>query len=212
MADKKEIVGEVLLRNVRLSFASLHEPAEMESDDGTTRRFYKANFLISKTGDEMKNVAKIKAAADEAKTKKWGSDQKDWPKLKPDRICLRDGDLENWDGYAGMFYVSANSTLDRKPQVITNRKDKDGNWIKAEPGHERNPYAGCYVNALIRLWCQDNKQGKRLNASVEVVQFLKDGDAFGAAPVNPNDRFTDDMVGDDAELDDSGSEDDDGLI
>jgi hypothetical protein len=209
MTDKKEVVGEVLLRNVRLSFASLHEPSEMESDDGTTRRFFKANFLIPKEGDEFKNVAKIKKAADEAKAKKWGSNPKDWPKLKPEKICLRDGDLENWDGYAGMLYVSANSSVDRRPQVITNRKDKDGNWIKAEPGHERNPYSGCYVNALIRLWCQDNKNGKRVNASLEVVQFLRDGDAFGAAPVNPNERFTDDMVGDDADLGDSGDDGDD---
>lgn len=215
MTEKKEVVGEVLLRNVRLSFAALHEPAEMEGEDdnGNTviRRFYKANFLIPKEGDEFKNVAKIKKAADEAKSKKWGSNPKDWPKLKPERICLRDGDMENWDGYAGMLYVSANSPVDRKPQVITNRKDKDGNWIKAEPGHERNPYSGCYVNALVRLWAQDNKKGgKRINASLEVVQFLKDGEAFGAAPVNPNEKFTDDMVGDDADLGDSDDGDDDG--
>lgn len=209
MTEKKEIVGEVLLRNVRLSFPALHEPSEMEGEDGTIRRFYKANFLIPKDGDEFKNVAAIKKASNEAKAKKWGSNEKEWPKLKPDRICLRDGDLENWDGYAGMLYLSANSPVDRKPQVLTNRKDKDKKWIRALPGMDRNPYAGCYVNALVRLWVQDNKQGKRLNASVEVVQFLRDGDAFGAAPVNADERFTDDMVSDEADLgDDDGDEGD----
>lgn len=211
--DKKEIVGEVLLRNVRLSFPSLFEPATMESDDGTERKFYKANFLIPKKGDEFNNVAKIKKASDEAKAKKWGSKPEDWPKLKPEKICLRDGDLEDWDGFAGMVYVSANSNIERKPQVITNRKDSAGHWIKAEPGHERCPYAGCYVNALIRLWAQDNKNGKRINASVEIVQFLRDGEAFGAGPVNPDDKFSDDMVGDDAELGGAGDDDgDDSLI
>ena len=213
MAEKKEIVGEVLLRDVRLSFPALFEPSEMESDDGQTRRFFKANFLIPKKGDEFKNVARIKKAADEAKAKKWGSNPDDWPKLKPEKLCLRDGDLEDWDGYAGMFYLSANSNVERRPQVITNRKDKDGKWIKAEPGHERCPYAGCYVNALVRLWAQDNKNGKRINASVEIVQFLRDGEAFGAGPVDPNEKFTDDMVGDDAELgDEDGGSDGDSLI
>ena len=209
--EKKKPVGQVLLRGVRLSFPALHEPSEMEGDDGTIRRFYKANFLIPKEGDEFNNVARIKAAADEAKAKKFGSNKADWPKFKPERICLRDGDMENWDGYAGMFYVSANSPVERKPRVVTNRKDKAGKWIVAEPGHDRNPYAGCYVNALISIWVQDHKTGgERVNASLETVQFLRDGDAFGAPPINPDDVFTDDMVSDEGEISDA--DDDEGLI
>lgn len=211
-SDAKEVVGEVLLKNVRLSFAALFTPQEQENEDGTIRQSFKANFLIPKAGEPNNNVAKIKAAANEAKAKKWGTDPKDWPKLKPEKVCLRDGDLEDWDGYADHFYLSTNSKVDRKPQVITNRKDKDGKWIKAEPGHERTPYSGCFVNALVRLWAMDDKKyGKRLNCSIEVVQFLRDGEAFGAAPVDVNDKFSDDMVGDEAELgnDDAGEEADD---
>lgn len=212
MAEKKEIVGEVLLRNVRLSFPALFQPQERESDDGTMRKIFKANFLIPKKGDQFNNVAAIKVASDQAKTKKWGSDQKTWPKLKPEKLCLRDGDLEDWDGFAGNYYLSASSPVDRKPQVITNRKDAEGKWVKAEPGNERCPYAGCYVNALVRLWAQDDKEyGKRINASVEIVQFLRDGEAFGAGPVDANEKFTDDMVGSDGDLGDSG-DDDGGLI
>ena len=37
---------------------------------------------------------------------------------------------------------------------------------------------------VIRLWWQDNQFGKRINASLEVVRFRKDGEAFGAAPVS----------------------------
>ena len=209
MADKKEIVGEVLLRGVRLSFPALFQPQERENDDGEVRKVFRANFLIPKKDDEFKNVANIKKAADEAKAKKWGTDPKSWPNLKPEKLCLRDGDLEDWDGFAGNYYLSASSPVERKPQVITNRRDAEGRWVKAEPGHERCPYAGCYVNALVRLWAQDDKKyGKRINASVEVVQFLKDGDAFGAAPVDPNERFTDDMVGTEGEI--GVSQDDDG--
>ena len=41
------------------------------------------------------------------------------------------------------------------------------------------PYSGCYVNAIIECWAQDNKEfGKRINFGLKGVQFLRDGDAF----------------------------------
>mgnify|MGYP000011710398 FL=1 len=214
MADQKDVIGEVILRDVRLSFAHLFEAQEQENDDGTMRYTYNAAFLFDKKDDPYKNKARIQKAADEAKAKKWGSNPKDWPKLKPEKICLRDGDLEDYDGYEGQLYVSSNSPQTRPPQVVTNRRDaKTGSWIEAAPGQKNSPYSGCYVNAVVRLWAQDNKHGKRINASLEVVQFLRDGDAFGAAPVNADDKFTDDMVGDVADIgDDDDGDDDSGLL
>ena len=35
------------------------------------------------------------------------------------------------------------------------------------------------ARASIDLWAQDNKYGKRINASLTHVQFVKDGDQFG---------------------------------
>lgn len=213
----QQSVGTVMLKNVRLSFAALFEPDEQENDDGTIRRTFKANFLISKDEDDefaKANKAKIKKASDEAKAKKWGNDPKSWPKLRPDKLCFRDGDLEDWDGYADHFYISANSPEKRKPSTVTNRKDSNNRWITAEEGEKGCPYSGCYVNALIRIWVQDNKHGKRINASLESVQFRADGEAFGAAPVDPNDIYDDDDVSEEGnwEEDGDGPEDDDGLI
>lgn len=202
-------VGEVILKNVRLSFPSLFKPYAQESDDGEDREVFKASFLIPKNDPEG-NLKKIKAAAEQAKIKKWGADPKQWPKLKADRVCLRDGDEENWDGYAGHMYLSASSPVTRPPSVVTNRKDKDGRWIEAKVGQAGAPYAGCFVNAIVRVWVQDNKYGKRINASLESVQFRSDGEAFGAAPVDPNDKFDDDDVSDPGDFGDDG--DDDSLI
>ena len=210
MADA--VVGEVILKDVRLSFAHLFEPSKggKNKDGEEIKGSYQARFLMEKDTPQTKeNLAKIKRAGHDAKEKAWGSDESKWPKLKPDRVCLRDGDLEDWDGYEGNFYLAANSQ--RKPQVITNRKGKDRKWIEAEPGGANSPYSGCYVNALVRLWVQDSKEfGKRLNASLEVVQFLRDGDPFGAAPVDPNEKFTDDFVSDEGSIGDE--EDDDDLV
>jgi tripartite-type tricarboxylate transporter receptor subunit TctC len=43
---------------------------------------------------------------------------------------------------------------------------------------DNKPFAGCYVNATIRLWAQDNQYGKRINAQLRAVQYVKDGAAF----------------------------------
>ncbi|WP_244126983.1 ssDNA-binding protein, partial [Xylella fastidiosa] len=53
------------------------------------------------------------------------------------------------------------------------------------------PYAGCYVNANIELWAQDNNYGKRINASLGGVQFLRDGEAFAGGGVASVEDFED---------------------
>lgn len=207
MADS--VVGEVILKNVRLSFFHGYKPSQggKNKQGEEVKGSYQARFLMPKGTPETKvNVDKIKKAAADVKTKKWGDESK-WPKLKPDRVALRDGDLEDWDGYADHLYLAANS--DRKPQIITNRKDTEGKWIEPAEGTPGAPYSGCFVNALVRLWAQDHPDyGKRLNASFEVVQFLRDGPAFGAAPVDPNEKFGDDMVGEEGSIGDDDDGDD----
>jgi hypothetical protein len=57
-------------------------------------------------------------------------------------------------------------------------------------------YAGCYVNTNITLWPQDHPQGgKGVNANLRIVQFFKDGEAFGNAPASADEM-------DEVELDD----------
>lgn len=207
-------VGEVILKNVRLSFFNGFKPSKDRTDKKTgevIKGNYNANFLLEKGTPETKaNLAKIKKAGHDARAKKWGENEEKWPKLKPEKLCLRDGDLEDYDGYENHHYLSANNA--KQPQIITNRKGKDGKWMEAIEGAPGAPYSGCYVNALVRIWAQDNEHGKRLNASLEVVQFLRDGDAFGAAPVDPNEKFTDDMVGDEGSLGEDEDEDENDLV
>lgn len=217
-----EQVGKVTILGVRLSFASLFETNKQDQEDGTVRETWKSNFLIPKDGvgeveaiykgNRMSILKALKAAKADAMEKKWGSDPDKWPKIKADRVFLRDGDEEDWDGYAGQYYISANAALNDRPSVVTNRKSADGRWIQAEPGAQSAPYSGCYVNAVIMVWAQDNKHGKRVNAMLKSVQFVKDGEAFGAAPVNPDDEFSDDMVSSEGSIaDDHTSSDEDGF-
>ena len=182
MTDKTPAVGEVILKDVRLSFAQIFRAkAFNDDDDGGTPKF-NCSFLIDKVKGKPA-IDTVKAAIREVARAKWGDDI---PKLKPDKFCLRDGDNEEWDGYAGCMYVSASNA--RRPTIV----DRDRRALSEDDGRA---YSGCYVNAVIRVWAQDNKWGKRINASLEAIQFVRHGEAFGARPVDAEEAFDD--LGDD---------------
>ena len=228
MAEKKDPIGKVIVLGPRLAFEHLYEPDRRTEEDektgevktterwGCTLLFPKAelkNMIGIFKGKRMPVLDALRAAGKEAQAKVWGDDESKWPKLKPEKKYWRDGDLEEYDGFPGNWYASCGAKIENKPSVVTNRKDGDGNWIPASPGGNAAPYAGCYVNATIAVWAKDNKHGTRLNCEIKAVQFFRDGDAFaGAVPTNPNDDFSDDMVGEAGDFGDDGSDDTDDMV
>lgn len=184
---------EVKLLDVRLSFPHLFSAQKSKDPNGKAK--FNASFLLDKTTKQgKKNIKAMRAAIEEAKEEKWGDNP---PKLKPSKVCLRDGDDEDWDGYEDHMYVSANNT--RRPTVVDRRQ-------RAVAEEDGLLYAGCYVNAIVRVWCQDNDHGKRVNASLEGVQYVREGEAFGA-PALSEDAF-DDLGDDEDDWDDWDDEDD----
>ena len=133
----------IILKDVRLSFASLFRKATFGGEETK----YEGTFLIDKVkqADQIKNIVDAIEAMQSGKKSK----------LSPDKICLKDGDFIDYDGYSGTMS------------------------IKASNGKRPMPYSGCYVNAVLNLWFQDNSFGKRINASLTGVQFAKDGAPFG---------------------------------
>jgi hypothetical protein len=94
---------------------------------------------------------------------------------------VKDGDSKaEYAGFEGNMFVSTRSPA--RPTVI----DRDRSPLVAADGR---PYSGCYANVQVEVWAQDNSYGKRINAQLLGVQFVKDGDAFGggAQPSNPDD-------------------------
>ncbi len=187
----------VQLNNVRISFAhGLFTPQRAKgSSDGPLK--FNSSFLIDpETSAGSKLIAEIEDAMADIAQEKWG-DRAD--KIlnglkKQDRICLRDGDTKSeWEGYEDMMFVSASN--ETRPLVV----DGNRNELSKADG---KPYSGCFVNASIEIWAQDNDYGKRINASLRGVQFAKDGDSFsggGAADIDEFDDLSD--HGDDAEDD-----------
>lgn len=169
----------IKLTNVRLAFPQLWEAKTV---NGEGKPAFSASFLLA---PDHPDVARLNAAIDTVAREKWGAKADAVLKAMrgADKVCLHDGDMkENYDGFGGNLYVSSRSTT--RPLVI----DADRSALAEKDG---KPYAGCYVNASIELWPQDNNYGKRVNASLRGVQFLRDGDAFaGGAPAS-EDEFDD---------------------
>ena len=167
----------IMLTNVRLAFPTLFEAKTV---NGEGKPAFSASFLIDPADPQVKA---INAAIEQVAKEKWGA--KADAVLKQlratDKVALHDGDLKsNYDGFAGNLYVSARSAV--RPTVI----DPARNPLTEQDG---KPYAGCYVNVSIDLYAQDNSFGKRINASLRGVQFVRDGDAFGGGGSASADEF-----------------------
>lgn len=169
----------IKLQNVRLSFPDLFEAKTVA---GEGKPAFSATFLIDPAD---KQVAAINAAIDAAATAKWGA--KAAAILKQiratDKACLHNGDAKaSYDGFAGNLFISARNPV--RPTVI----DADKTPLVESSG---KPYAGCYVNAVVEIWAQDNSYGKRVNATLMGVQFYRDGDSFTGGGAASADDFDD---------------------
>ena len=169
----------IKLNAVRLSFPQLFEAKTV---NGEGKPAFSAAFLISPKDPQ---IAMINTAISTVSAEKWGAKADAILKTirAADKTCLHSGDLKaNYDGFEGMMYISARNPL--KPSVVdTNRSP-----LVAEDGR---PYAGCYVNAVLELWTQDNNYGKRVNATLMGVQFYKDGESFVGGGVADAEDFDD---------------------
>jgi hypothetical protein len=160
----------IKIKNARLSFPALFRKAVFQ---GAETKF-EATFLIPKNDPVVKEI--------KAEIKRLLETELKGAKLADDKICLKDGDAFEYDGYAGHYSIKAST--DKRPLVI----DRDKTPLNAE---DNKPYGGCYVNANIELWAQNNGYGKRINAKLLGVQFAKDGEPFASGAVASVDDFDD---------------------
>lgn len=165
-------LGQVVLIDARLSFPNLAQKKSFDGNDDSAR--FSANFLIEKGSD---NEARIREAGKAVIADKW--------KKKPAglKVCLREAGEKTFDGYDDdHLYVSSSNK--RRPACVDNLK------VPVEIDRiEEVFYAGCRVDAVVRLWAQDNKFGKRLNASLEAVKFRRHDEPFGGQGVDTDSVF-----------------------
>ncbi len=161
------------MKNVRLSYPKLFVPESMEAGKEPK---YSANFLLDKK-EHAGLIAHIEKQVERVALDKFKK------KVTLKRRPLRDGnERAETEGYGDeVMFVTANEV--RRPVVC------DGD-LRPLTKEDPKPYAGCYVNANIRLFAYDHPTGgKGVSAALVAVQFAKDGESFGAGPVVVEEQF-----------------------
>jgi len=208
MAKPDPKTTEVVLKNVRLSFPHLFEPSQ-STDDSDPK--FRAAFLIDPNTEEGKaNFRRMLTAVKAACEAEWGDPER-YKTIKADRVCFGKGETQvsqetgqPYDGYPGMLFAKASSPMKRRPQVV-------GRRLNPVTEADGIIYGGCYVNAMLRVYTITDKKrgGNGVFATLEAVQFFRDGQPFGAGPVDVNSVFDD--LGDDFADDGAAGDDDTGL-
>jgi Protein of unknown function (DUF2815) len=176
---KTELRNVIMLKNVRLAFPKLFKAEQV---NGQGKPAYACAFLLADTHPQIDEINEL---IDKVGAEKWGNKAKGIVvQLRgADKVALHNGDNKaELDGYAGNYFINARTPT--KPLVL----DRDKTPLTEDDG---KPYGGCYVNAAVQVWAQDNQFGKRINATLRWVQFLKDGDAFAGGTPASDDEVPD---------------------
>lgn len=181
----------VQLQNVRLSFPDLWEAVQYE---GKGPFNYGGSFLQPENQPVMvqqadkswkkSTMAKVFEAVAAEQWKGKAAAVLDSIRNNSQKCCWVDGNTKDYDGYEGNFVLSAKRGQEKGAPLIL---DRNKSPLTASSG---KPYAGCYVNATVEIWAQDNKWGKGMRATLRGVQFVSDGDAFSAGTPLSDDDFT----------------------
>lgn len=189
MAEAKKRDDVVVLKLVRLAFPKVWK-AEKATD--TSEPKFSATALIDPdTAQGKENIKAIEAAIARVKKKTWQEKaDKIYQNIDSKRKCYGDGDDATNDegdvygGFEGMKFLKAANK--RRPQIL--------NRDKSALSEEDNViYGGCYVDMVVSVYAitDKDKGGNGVFATLELIRFRKDGEAFGAAPIDADDYLDD---------------------
>lgn len=163
----------ILVSNARLSYFYGFKP--YEGDDGN--KSYCAHLIIPESHPQMGAIQKLIRKVAENKFK--GQADVVLKQLAAqDRLCIHRGDVSKpgQDAYKGKLYISASSKI--KPRILAT---VGGINQEIDEDHDSAPYSGAWANVKINIWAQNNKWGKRINAGLMGVQFVRHDDRLSGA-------------------------------
>lgn len=164
------------INDVRASHLYCHEPfvGKPTAQDPNPKPVFKSDFLMAPTHPAVTLILATIEAVGSAHQWRGGLS---WAEIKPvlretNMLCMKKGDNAIGQAeYKGLLYLKGSNKT--RFTVI----DGDKTPLVAKDG---KPYSGCYVNAMVDIWVQDNDWGRRVNCTITGIQFLRHGDAFGA--------------------------------
>lgn len=175
----EERIGDVMLKEVRLSFPVLAEP---KNTFDPSKPRYGASAIMQRGGPVHKALSN---AMKKVALAKWG-EEKGLKILKEcakniQRCCLQESKVDPENEMVLSAYNDA-----RHPPLLLHANKA---IMRDIAEIERVLYPGCYVNMKINLWAQDNQNGKAIRAALLAVQFAKNGERFGAGSGASLDEF-----------------------
>ena len=176
--------GQLMIPNARLGYPKLFK-AEAIKDMADSKPRYGCAIYLDKSDEATK--AKIdREIARLSKLHFKGVK----PKAKD--LCVKDGDGDDGDeNTAGCWVISANRAESQgRPQVVDRSR-------KAVIPSDNLVYSGCYCNVLVSFFVPKN--WSKICCSLEVIQFVKDGEPFGGGKVDVESVMPD--LGDDEDID-----------
>lgn len=181
MSEKK--LGYFVINNTRLSYLYCFEPfiAKPTPQNPKPKPNYCVHALLPPEHPDLPRLAALIDAVGAAHA--WKGEGVTWEMVKAqlkgsDKLCLHRGDVTKAGKpeYAGQFFLSANN--DKRFTTV----DGDRTPLTAADG---KLYSGCYGNVIVDIYAQDNSWGRRINATVTGVQFVRHSTAFGGGGSGP---------------------------
>ena len=157
--------GDIILKNVRFSYLHVFSPKAFEPG-GTPS--YSGTFILDKV-EHAEAIKEMRLILDRMQKEAFKG------RIPASKLCLRDGDETGKDEYEGKWIVVAREREDNPPALL----DRDGK-TKVTKSDDKI-YSGAHGNVMIRLWTQNNSYGKRINANLLGLQFLRHDEKFGGA-------------------------------
>ena len=184
------------MSNVRLSFPHIAAPQVQKDNKGNEKLTYSAAFLMP---PDHPDFAKVMSVIQELAAEKWkqqGQAVIQMCNTDPKKRFYGQGHekinqktMKVYDGYEGMVYISCSNR--NQPQIIDAATGQaiDPLNTMATQNAARQMFAGCYVNAAIKPWLQENEHGRGIRCELVAVQFRADGQPFGEGPVDASGMF-----------------------
>lgn len=184
--------GTIKVMGVRFSYPHLAKAYKGDNDQGEPK-FGLVGMMPKETHGAAKKLIdeRIAELLKENKVKALSADKK----------FIRDGDEHANEEYDGHWIVSARET--RRPPL----RDRQNNVVEPEDANEVFQ-PGYWGDILIRPWYQNNSYGKRVNAGLSSVQFVKKDETFGEGRISDedlDDTFEDYGEDEDGDDEDTGS-------
>lgn len=166
----------IMLNNLRIGFPALAEKQSV----GDGEPAYGGRLIVDPT--DKATVDKIEEAMLAAAKLRWKDDASTVLEFlkQEEKVAFSRKEYRNkktmkvYGGFEGKFHLGMRAAKNQ-PTIF----NQYGEPVTDKAKIGALIYSGCYVNAKVEFWAQDNNFGRRVNCTPLGVMFVADGESFG---------------------------------